>query len=217
MVMADTDQTANGGMPDFGDLRASPRFTLLLRTAKLLYPGGEYMCIVRDVSATGVRLRLFHPLPYSTGLSLELANGSIHALEKVWERDDHAGFRFADSVDVQSFLEEPSRWPKRGLRLRLDLPITLFADGIATPAVLRNLSQQGAGIRVDRFLALAQKVRIDARGLPLLTGTVCWRANPEYGLALEQRFAFDELAKLAYAVQPRPVIRPHPGTAARLA
>ena len=47
----------------FEDMRGAQRFTLLIRTAKLVSETGEFLCIIRDVSATGLRLRLFHDLP----------------------------------------------------------------------------------------------------------------------------------------------------------
>src|SRR5690606_20786923 len=59
--------------PDFMDMREAPRFALLIRSAKLICDSGEYLCIIRDVSETGVRLRLFHPLPPDQLLTLELA------------------------------------------------------------------------------------------------------------------------------------------------
>ena len=66
------------------DLRDAPRFSLVIRTAKLICRSGEYPCVVRDVSATGVRVRLFDALPPDSHLALELANGERYAMERVW-------------------------------------------------------------------------------------------------------------------------------------
>ena len=43
--------------------------------AELICDDSEYLCIIRDVSATGVRLRIFHALPPSRTFQLELATG----------------------------------------------------------------------------------------------------------------------------------------------
>ena len=32
--------------------RAAPRFTLLIRAAKLVAPQGQFVCVIRDVSST---------------------------------------------------------------------------------------------------------------------------------------------------------------------
>jgi len=188
--------------PDFSDLRAAPRFSLLIRSAKLVYATGEYICIVRDVSASGVRLRLFHPLPAEPAVTLELATGETFAIERVWEHEDHAGFRFADPIDVERFIVEAGPYPKRPLRLRTDFAARLTTDGEPFSATVRDFSREGAKIVTEQPLAIGQKVRIEAKNLPPLTAIVCWRRLPAYGLAFQQSFTFQELAKTAARLQP---------------
>lgn len=188
--------------PDFSDLRAAPRFSLLIRSAKLVYETGEYICIVRDVSASGARLRLFHRLPAEPRVTLELATGETFGLERVWESDDHAGFRFVDPIDVHRFIAEAGPYPKRPLRLRLDFTAKITADGEPFQAAIRDLSREGARIDTDEKLAIGQKVKIEAKGLPPLTAIVCWRQVPAYGLSFQQSFTFEELAKLVGRLQP---------------
>jgi len=189
--------------PDFSDLRAAPRFSLLIRSAKLVYETGEYMCIVRDVSASGVRLRLFHALPAERQVTLELATGETFAIERVWEHEGHAGFRFSNPIDVHRFIAEAGPYPKRPLRLRVDLPARLtMLGGEPFDATIRDLSREGARVDTGEMLAIGQKVKIEAKGLPPLTAIVCWRSVPAYGLSFQQSFTFEELAKLAARLQP---------------
>ena len=56
---------------DDAEQRTAPRFTLLIRAAKLIGPEGEYLCVVRDASESGVSVRLFHPLPATALRALE--------------------------------------------------------------------------------------------------------------------------------------------------
>lgn len=188
---------ANGGS---SELRAAPRFALLLRTAKLIGSAGEFLCVVRDVSATGISVRTFHPLP--TGkLALELPNGDRHRLDKVWEKDGAAGFQFADEVDVERLIEGKGRFPKRGVRLHLELAATLTALGGVHDAVLRNISQQGARIETRSRLALDQRVQLELKGMAAVRAVVRWRKDQEYGLAFVDTFQFAELARLAAVLQ----------------
>ena len=186
---------------DLEEMRASPRFTILIRSAKLICESGEYLCIVRDVSETGVRLRLFHPMPPESRVSLELATGDTFMVEKVWERGDQAGFRFLDPIELHHFIAETGPFPKRPVRLRLEFPAIITADGVPSVAMVRNISRQGARIETPRLLALGQTVKVDAEGLPELYATVCWRSTPSYGLVLQQVFTFEELAMLADRLQ----------------
>ncbi|MYL99623.1 PilZ domain-containing protein [Novosphingobium sp. FGD1] len=183
------------------DLRATPRFALLLRAAKLVGPAGEYLCIVRDVSETGVRLRLFHSLSGLGHLALESAGGERMPLDLVWENEGEAGFRFNRPIDVQRFIAEAGPYPKRPIRIAVDLPIRILVSGEAWDAQLCDLSRQGARIEVESHLALGQHLRIEAEELPEFEATVCWRREPCYGLVFRQLMGLEELARRTFRLQ----------------
>lgn len=185
-----------------GELRAAPRFSLLIRTAKLTGPTGEYMCVVRDVSATGIKVRTFHPLPTIRELTLEMPNGDRYPVERVWESDGHAGFRFTAPIPVEYLLHDEGQYRKRPLRLRMELPAVLSAGGITSPAHVRDLSQQGARIESAAFVAIDQQVRLEIPGLSEVYAKVRWRRHPAAGLVFEQTFRLDEFARLAAKLQP---------------
>ena len=197
--------------PSFEEMRGAQRFTLLIRTAKLISETGEYLCIIRDVSETGVRLRLFHELPGEGRMALELANGEVYFIECVWERDSHAGFRFAAPIDVQAFIAEVSPYPRRQLRLRMQFPAVLSVDGQASEATVRDLSPQGARIETARHVALGQRLKLEGDGFGAVDAKVCWRSGSEYGLAFEQVFTLEGLAVLAAELQQAVAMQPRPG------
>ncbi|HEY0957666.1 MAG TPA: PilZ domain-containing protein [Novosphingobium sp.] len=190
------------GPVSYDDLRAAPRFALLIRSAKLITESGEYLCIIRDVSISGVRLKIFHPLPAVAQPLLELSTGDRFLLDPVWEREGHAGFRFANPIDVHRFIAEASPYPKRALRLRMEFPATLIVDGQGHTITVRDFSRQGAKIESQLMLAISQKIKLEAKGMPGIVGNVCWRSTPAYGLSFQQTFTFEELALLAYHFQP---------------
>lgn len=192
---------AAAALAPFAEMRGAERYALLIRTAKLVTEAGEFLCVVRDVSATGLRLKLFHPLPDLDRMAVELANGEFYFVEKVWERDGHAGFRFAAPIDVGRFMEEPSDYPRRPVRAAVSLPAMLSADGERSPVTITDLSQAGARIACDRHLAIEQRIKIEAAGLPPLFANVCWRSSPDYGLVFQQHFAFADLALMVARIQ----------------
>ncbi len=199
-------QAAINSEPDaqrsFDELRGAQRFTLLIRTAKLVGECGEFLCIIRDVSETGVRLRLFHPLPTSDKrVALELANGEIYFIERIWERDGHAGFRFAAPINVEAFIAEISPFPRRQPRLRVQFPAALSCDGRASVVRVRDISPHGARIELTRFLAIGQRVKLEGEGFQAIIANVCWRSGADYGLAFEQVFALETFARLAAQLQ----------------
>ena len=183
------------------DERSAPRFTLLIRSAKLTTSDAEYLCVVRDASASGISVRLFHALPPDVPLTLELPNGDRHALERVWEEEGKAGFRFADAADLMRIIEGPSRFSKRALRVNLNLPCDIVAGLRRCKGTLRNLSQQGALVTTEDKLSLAQRVKLSAPGLPEVTAKVRWRRNDQYGLSFEENFQFSDLAIIVFNLQ----------------
>jgi hypothetical protein len=190
-----------GVVVDGAELRSAPRFTLLIRAAKLVGPDREYLCVVRDASETGVSVRLFHALPPEVPLSLEMPNGDRHPLERVWEEQDKAGFRFVHPVEIDRIVENPSPFGKRPVRVRMDVPCELLVGVRRVSGMLCNLSQQGALIHTEEKLSLIQRVRIKAEGMPEVAGKVRWRHNDSYGLSFEDTFQFAELAALAFEMQ----------------
>lgn len=195
---------ASDGQFGVQEKREEQRLVLLLRPAKVICRSGEYLCILRDVASKGARLRLFHPLPVEPFMVLELGNGDRYDVEKMWERDDQAGFTFAQAAAVEHLIEERSRYRKRPVRARLTLEGTLTAAGQVHPATLRNISQQGGQIECDAPLAIEQRVSLNVRGLPPLDAKVRWRKGNTVGLVFEQTFKLDQLARLLFDLQPIP-------------
>lgn len=179
------------------EARAQPRFRLMLRTSKLIGEAGEFFCVVRDISQGGVRLRLFHPIPDGR-LALELSNGERFAIEHVWRANGEAGFRFTDPVDVDSFIAEPTLFPKRPVRLRMVVDASLSSGDLTSSVELVDVSQHGAKIRSGLQLETGQLVRLGVAGEQPVYARVRWGRHPQYGLVFERAFRLDELAALVW-------------------
>lgn len=187
------------------DQRSDSRVSLLLRAGKLIAQQGEFLCIVRDVSAGGIKVRVLHDLPTAGQFDLELANGENYPLELVWQAEGYAGFRFLDRpIDLVGVVDEPSQFPKRGIRLRLELPIAIKVGEELRPAKLCDISQHGAQIEIEPGLAIGQRVSICSDGLADLESRVRWRRRKTCGLVFQRGFRLDELARLAAQLRDAP-------------
>ncbi len=186
-----------------GDQRGTPRFVLLIRAAKLVTSGGEYLCIVRDVSETGLKVRTFCPLPRDAQMVLELPNGDTYSVRKIWENCDNAGFRFTGDVDLVTLLGDNTDRKKRPVRLKLALPATLHTLHGARDVLFRDISQQGGCIECFTRLAVDEQVRLESPQLPPIICKVRWRREHLYGLVFDQTFQFDQLARLMASAQQR--------------
>ena len=188
----------------FPEQRGEQRLSLMLRMAKLVAPSGEYVCIIRDVSTLGLRLQLFHALPQTGGLELELTNGDRYPMELIWQSDAQAGFRFLEPVELSRFIEEPCPWPRRPLRLKLRRSALVLANGLSSPATVLDLSQNGARIELLGYFIRSQWLQIEIDGLPCRHATVRWHRGSAHGVMFEQPVQLDELAHFALMAQPFP-------------
>ncbi len=187
--------------------RSAPRFTLLIRAAKLITETAEHLCVLRDVSATGISVRLFQPVPLRGAARLEVQTGDNYDLTPVWQRSDAAGFQFAAPIDVERLVRNASRFPKRELRFRADVPVTLAFAGQRREARLHNLSQKGAMIESRQLLSLDQWVRLERGILPEIEARVRWREGQRHGLVFDTTLSLQDLASLVTR------LRANPGTA----
>ena len=181
--------------------RGAERFTLLMRTAKLVVDGREYLCVLRDASATGVKLRLFHPMPAGDAIALELNSGERHPMQLRWDCGDHAGFRFDTPIDVKALIDDRGQYPKRQIRVNVGCEVIVCAHNREFTAILRNISQQGACLESGERMMLRETARIQIPGFPLIVARMCWRDHPRYGMVFEGGFGLEELARMLAPLQ----------------
>lgn len=178
------------------DERAAPRFTLLIRTAKLIVEDCEFLCLLRDVSATGVSIRLFHPHILGTRYEIEFETGQRIAADLVWQENQMAGFAFHAPIQVEDVMMGEVDFPRRDLRFGVEIPVQLHSRTGACNAELFNLSRQGGRIRCATPLALDQPVRIVGPLIPEIEARVRWRTGDTYGLIFDTTFSLAQLAQV---------------------
>jgi hypothetical protein len=200
-------------VPSACEERAAPRFTLLIRAAKLVSDQGEFICVIRDVSETGVSLRGFHALPDEGRQWLELQTGERYPIEPVWNRGLESGYRFTEEVEIAALVAEAGRFPKRQLRLNIAFEVELAFIGGRVLAEVVNLSQQGARIECDALLAIDQPLRLCSGILPEVRSRVRWRRGRTYGLVFDDTFSLSQLALFAAGAQ-SPALLSQPACAA---
>ncbi len=188
------EATGGGWSPE---LRGSARFALLIRPAKLVCGGYEYPCVMRDVSETGLSVRLFHPVGEHDSWAIEMLSGKRHAIAPIWSDGLAMGFRFVQPVDLDQILANAGPYPNRPVRLSVEVPAVLEYGSKRSAVTISNLSQQGARLTSTDYLALGQLVVLQGDCLPRIYAKVRWRKNDQYGLVFEETFKLAELSALA--------------------
>ena len=185
-----------------GERRNARRHTLLIRSAKLLVDGAEYLVVMCDASETGAKVRFFHSLPEITDVTLELQNEDQLKAEMVWRKGDKAGLCFEHRTQMARILSMRNEFKKRPVRVRIQTPGILIADDTQIPCTMIDVSQQGAKIICDGPLALRQSVKFKATDYPFeILAKVCWKKKGRFGLAFQTVYQFFELARLVNVLQ----------------
>ena len=193
-------QPLSGGAQS-DDQRSATRYTLLIRAAKLISPAGEFLCVIRDASESGVNIRTFHPLPDCEAMVIELQNGDRHELDLVWQEADRAGLKFAREADIRRIIESPSRFTKRPLRINLDIPAMLESGPQQAEVRILDISQQGAKIACDERFAIEQRVRLSAPEFRETNAKIRWRRESQLGLIFEDTYQFGDFARIIADLQ----------------
>lgn len=179
------------------DRRPATRVSAMLRPAKIVADSREFLCVVRNVSESGLNVRLFHELPEFKNLSVEFDNGDRRAIRRVWQSGEQMGCAFLTPIDVPSFVAASSGpHPRRQPRLQVDLEAALYSRGLKISVTVRDVSQRGASIDTTHWLMIDELVRIESPVLPTLYAKVRWRQPPRYGMVFEETFGMADLAKL---------------------
>lgn len=194
------------------DRRGSERHRLTtLRVAKLRCLSGEYVCIIQDVSETGTKLRMFHEHPPETFMFLELSNGEFYPVERRWTDGEFAGFRFANAIKVDEIINTQGPEGRRPITLRVEYPAKVTSGDVTSPAVIMELSPEGACLSLDRKLPLRAMVRVEIPGMLSRIAHVCARKDNLHQVVFQHPFALKELAGITMEMQP---YRPQPAIAA---
>lgn len=140
--------------------------------------------------------------PAEPRVFLMLANGLTYPVERVWEREGAAGYRFASEIDLAAFVSEPGRYPHRGIRLALERPALVTTGGIDSRAMLADISTRGARVAGGSRYPAGSLVRLEVDGLPVRFGHVCWRQDRDHGIIFQEAIPLDRPARLLFDLQP---------------
>ncbi|BDI59910.1 PilZ domain-containing protein [Qipengyuania nanhaisediminis] len=202
-VGASDSENPQGGQR--AEARGAERFALLIRAAKLVTSQGEFVCVLRDVSETGVSVRMFHRLPHGDPIELHMPGRGVYPLKTVWTKDKEAGFEFASKVDIGAIIGEADAFPKRGMRLGVFFPIRITTVGGMREGVIENLSQQGARFECEERYAIDQSLRIEGvdggEALTPIRAKVRWRRENQYGVVFDDTLALGDFARLVASLQ----------------
>lgn len=177
-----------------GDRRDSDRLMTLYRVGSILVEDRRELCLIKNISAGGMMIRLYCSIAEDTPVTVELKSGQPVSGRISWTRDHHAGVAFDQPIDVIDILSATMDGPRpRMPRVETDCFATL-REGASTLRVRAcDISQGGVKIQSETLLPNGADVIVTLPGLPPQPGVTCWTGSGFTGITFNRLLPLGEL------------------------
>lgn len=180
--------------PKQPDRRESDRYLSLLRVGAIAIDGKRELCLIRNISAGGMMIRAYSPIPIGTRLSVELKQGdAVEGIVK-WVEDGLTGVAFDVPIDVVLLLSAPGDGPRPRLpRIEVECTAWVREDGDVVRTRVSNVSQGGVCVQSDGDLTVGADVVVTLPGLTPAAGVVKWSDGGTFGISFNRSLVLSNL------------------------
>jgi hypothetical protein len=178
--------------------RRNVRHTTVFQVARIITPGWQELCILRNVSPGGLKAEIYIPATEGERVTIELKTGHCLRGKIVWTRDQFIGVQFDEPVPMMSMLTHCSLDDRieriRPPRIEVDLWGTLRIDHEEVPIRVSNISQAGLKFSTLRKLRADARCEVQLDELGWKRATVRWCRDSDAGVMLVQPLLYPEFA-----------------------
>lgn len=169
--------------------RRETRHTLILRVGVLEQYGKSSLCLVKNISSSGVQLKCYARPVVEGYASIRVADETPIQGRIVWFDDDIAGMSFDEELDEASLLRVQQKLGstrrRSTPRINVEASACLRTGGRIHRAMVCDISSMGARIRISTPLTRGDRAIITLADLPSLDAYVRWTTSDEAGLVFE--------------------------------
>ncbi|WOK35663.1 PilZ domain-containing protein [Sphingomonas sp. C3-2] len=180
------------------DRRGAKRFMTILRVGKLVTSGQQRLCLIRNISSSGLMAHVYAPHAVGDKVEIELKADQPLRGEIVWVRDEHIGVRFDGQIEVQDILTGRTtiegRKP-RAPRIEVEARARVKVDNTVYRVAVRDISQGGICIDLDEPLKQGDDAVVTVDGMEQMSAIVRWCHEGQVGLSFIKPVAFDDLIR----------------------
>lgn len=176
------------------DRRDGQRHMTLYRVGSILVEDRRELCLIKNISAGGMMIRLYCSISEGTEVTIELKNSQPISGKISWVRDQNAGIAFDHPVDVFDILSNSMDGPRpRMPRVETDGWATLRDGSNALTVRVRDISQGGVRVACETLIPQGTDVVVGLAGLEPQPGIVCWCEGGFTGIAFNRLIPLGEL------------------------
>ena len=182
--------------------RKSKRYLTLYRVGALTIGERRELCLIKNLSAGGMLIRVYSDIVPGTRLAVELKQGEPVAGTARWADKDSVGVTFDEPIDVLSLIALRSDGPRpRMPRINVGCAATVREGAVVTRVRAVNVSQGGLQVQSSVELPVGADVIVTLNGLAPEAAVVKWRDGDCYGLAFNRVLAITQLVGWLQAQQ----------------
>lgn len=176
------------------DRREGERHMTLYRVGSILVEDRRELCLIKNISAGGMMVRLYCTVAEGSSVTIELKSGQpIHGRVS-WIRDHNAGIAFDQPIDVIDVLSSTMEGPRpRMPRIEASCHATLRDGANALRVLVCDISQGGLKIKCETILTAGSDIIITLPGLEPQPGLACWHDNGFTGITFNRLLPLPEL------------------------
>lgn len=174
--------------------RDGERHMTLYRVGSILVENRRELCLIKNISAGGMMVRLYCSVADETPVTVELKSGQPIQGKISWTRDQNAGVEFDRPIDVIDILSNSMEGARpRMPRIETNCHAIVREGANVLRVEACDISQGGAKIRTDTVLPEGADVVITLPGLEALPGIACWSANGFAGITFNRLLPLGQL------------------------
>jgi PilZ domain len=183
--------TVPPGMPE---RRNDERHMTLLRVGSLIIGDRRELCLIRNISAGGMLVRVYSAVTPGTRVAIELKQGEAVEGTILWSKDELVGVSFDAPIDILSLISAPAD-ARRPRMPRLEVHCTAWVRDGAVVHKTRTLNISQGGLRVETAngLPTGAQVTVTLPGLSPEQGVVRWNDGESCGITFNRVLALPQL------------------------
>lgn len=169
------------------DRREGDRHLTLFRVGAMIVGGVRELCLIKNISAGGMMLRIYRSLEVGQELTVELKCGEPLTGRVSWIRDQQLGLAFGKPIDVVAILAQSEEGPRPRMP-RIETQAFATVRGGAFPYRLRACDISQGGIKVETRVSLqpGTDVVVSLAGLEPQPGVVRWSEDGFAGITFNR-------------------------------
>lgn len=161
----------------------------MLRVGRLTTDADDQLCVVRNISTSGLMLECLHAPPVGAAIVVELRSDKVMRGEVRWSRAGAAGIQLLREIDVEQMLKEDrsSLLRVRPRQPRFKRHGTVRLIGEAEPVVGRilDISVSGLSCLVDEPVRRGIPIVAALDGVGATNAEVRWARGDAIGVRFE--------------------------------